>query len=251
VPRLVDLTKAEGVAAVVRTVRRLEEESGERIQLLTFDPLVEFMTGDENGEGMDRATRGLRALASILDCGLVVGHHTNASEARARGADHLRMRCGAHIRMEHLDEVARVVGVVQEKQRNAARSALTLETKSEGDSVVLEWRENFYAQDYLAARAGVAQQRKEDGREVKAAKARGERETSLVNALRDLHREDELPVSQTQLSKIVGGNHESFKKALTALTDRGISTVAEQGVGRPNLVNLSPKWLSESLGADA
>lgn len=131
IARLIDLTKPEAVAAVIRTVRALEARHDSRVLLLTFDPLVEFMTGDENGEGMDLATRGLRALATLLDCAVVVGHHTNASEARARGADHLRMRCGAHIRMEHLDEVAGTVGLVQEKQRNAAKAALVLEIKEE------------------------------------------------------------------------------------------------------------------------
>ena len=95
------------------------------VPLVTFDPLVEFMTGDENGEGTELASRGLRALAQYLDVAVLVAHHSNASGERARGADFLRMRAGAHIRMERLDDG--MVGLLQEKQKNAAPQAMLLQ----------------------------------------------------------------------------------------------------------------------------
>lgn len=78
-----DLTRPEGVAAVIRTVRGYEQANGTKVEMVVIDPLVEFMTGDENGEGMERATRGLRALAKLQNIAVVVGHHTNASGDRA------------------------------------------------------------------------------------------------------------------------------------------------------------------------
>jgi len=159
--RIVDLTKPEGVAAVIRTVRRYGEQSGVPVRLLVIDPLVEFMTGEENGEGMERASRGLRALAKLLDIGVVVGHHSNASGERERGAAFLRMRAGAFVRMENLDDAGQSIGLFQHKQRNGAKVALTLGMRESEDSVVLEYTGAMLAEDYVAQKEG-AKRRQRD-----------------------------------------------------------------------------------------
>ncbi|MET4781233.1 AAA family ATPase [Glaciihabitans sp. UYNi722] len=155
--RFVDMTTPTGVAAVIRTVLGFQQQTGQRVVMVLFDPAVEFMTGDENGDGMDQLTRGLRSLAQYLDIAVVVGHHTNAAEGRSRGADFMRMRAGAHIRMEALEDG--LVGIVQEKQKNTEKLALVLEPTPVGKSLVLQALEHHNAVSYSGrkARSGQAQ----------------------------------------------------------------------------------------------
>lgn len=144
--RFVDLTTPEGVASVVRTVRAFENTTGERVGLVAFDPAVEYMTGDENGEGSELLSRGLRALAQYLDIAVLVGHHSNASGDRARGSEHLRMRSGAYIRMEELDNGDR--GIVQQKQKNGEQLAVIVQPVPTGASLALHAVENMTAAEY-------------------------------------------------------------------------------------------------------
>lgn len=205
---IVDLTKPEGLAAVVRTVRLVAEDERQPVRAVIFDPLVEFMSGDENGDGMRDVSLGLRVLAQVLDCAVIIGHHTNASGQRERGAAFLKMRAQAFVRMERLSGGG--VGVVQEKQRNGERLALRLDMKPEEDSVVLETAAVLSAEDYEASRdeakAAVSERRArrsdkaEDlllaaiheqpgiakDRLIKACKGHGVGATPLVGALADL-----------------------------------------------------------------
>lgn len=174
--RVVDLTVPEGVAAVIRTVQGYEAQHGVKVRLLVIDPLVEYMTGEENGEGMELASRGLRALAKLLDIGVVVGHHTNASGDRERGAAFLKMRAGAHIRMEKLDEAGAELGVVAQKQRNGERLALRLSMQPSANSVVLTWTEAMLAEEYSAKKAG---DRKRQSEDEKASLAAAKRDRAL------------------------------------------------------------------------
>ncbi|GAA1997235.1 AAA family ATPase [Microbacterium pumilum] len=145
----IDMTTPEGVARVVRTVRDFERaHGGERVVAVAFDPVVEYMNGEENGEGMELVTRGFRALARYLDIAVVLGAHTNASGERARGGDQLRMRAGAHVRVETLKDDR--VGLVQEKQKNGERRALQLLPVSCGPSLVLEKLAAMSASEYYA-----------------------------------------------------------------------------------------------------
>lgn len=144
----VDATTPLGIARVVRTVRDFERQHGERVVVVAFDPLVEYMNGEENGEGMELVTRGLRALARYLDIAVVVGAHTNAAGERARGGDQLRMRSGAHVRVETLKGDR--VGLVQEKQKNGLRLALQLLPNSVGSSLVLSLQARQTAAEYYA-----------------------------------------------------------------------------------------------------
>jgi len=160
--RFVDLTKPEGVAAIARTVRKYEAERQTKVELLIIDPLVEFMTGDENGIGMDLATKGLRALAMYLNVGVVVGHHTNASGERARGADFHRMRAGAFIPMEDLGDGQ--LGLWQRKQKNAEQVAVILEATEHADSLVLEWVDNLPVAAYAMLKESERRQQKERGK---------------------------------------------------------------------------------------
>lgn len=155
----VDLTRPEGVAAIVRTVRGFEQLHDTTVQMVIIDPLVEFMTGEENGEGMDSATRGLRALAMYLDIGVVVGHHTNASGERARGADFHRMRAGAFVQMEDLGDDQ--LGLWQGKQKNAEQVALIVEAVEHQESLVLEWLDNLPVRAYVMQKESERKRRKE------------------------------------------------------------------------------------------
>lgn len=154
--KLFDLTKPEQVAAVVRTVRRYEEKNRCGVRLLIIEPLVEYMTGEENGEGMELATRGLRALARLLPkTAVVAGHHTNAAGDRERGAAFLRMRCGAAVRVEELNEDGiHRIGVLQHKQRDGETIAGIFAKAASEDSIVLESVEETSAQAYVARKEG-------------------------------------------------------------------------------------------------
>ncbi|MFC0248269.1 AAA family ATPase [Citricoccus parietis] len=146
--RNIDLTLPRGAAGVVRTVERFQREQQCKVVAVVIDPLVEFMTGEENGEGMELVTRGLRAVAQYLDIAVIVGHHTNAAGGRARGGDWLRMRAGAHIRAEPLN--GGQTGLVQEKQKNAEKLALVLDPVLVGDSLVLQKSAGMTAVQYAA-----------------------------------------------------------------------------------------------------
>lgn len=196
--RFVDLTKPQGVAAIVRTVRRFEEANQTKVELLVVDPLVEFMTGDENGEGMDLATKGLRALAMYLDIGVVVGHHTNASGERARGADFHRMRAGAFMPMEELGDEQ--VGIWQKKQKNAEQVAVILDVVEHADSLVLEWVENLPVSAYAILKESEKKHRKETG-QAKVEDAKRKKAGSLLLAAI----EDKPGSSQTALLRACKG----------------------------------------------
>lgn len=179
----VDLTKPEGVAAVARTVRGYEKQTGSAVEMLVIDPLVEFMTGEENGEGMDKATRGLRALALHLNIAVVVGHHTNAVGGRARGADFHRMRAGSHIHMEELDDG--LVGMYQQKQKNSERMALIMEPVEHAESLVLEWHENLPATAYTMLRESGRRRNKVEAKSSENNSKRKEAEALLLAAIKD------------------------------------------------------------------
>jgi hypothetical protein len=181
--RVVDLTQPRGVAAIIRTVYQFEKQHSTKVRLLVIDPLVEFMTGEENGEGMERASRGLRALAKLLDVGVVVGHHTNASGDRERGAAFLRMRAGAHIRMEPLDETSQI-GLLQHKQRNGDKQALVLRMVGSSDSVVLELTEAMLAEDYVAKKESNRRKKQEQTRKMTLQSKRSQAEALLIAAIK-------------------------------------------------------------------
>jgi RecA-family ATPase len=146
----VDLNDARQVAAVVRTARRLEQDTGERVRLIVIEPLIESMSQEENAEGMDQASRALRWIALEAECCVVVGHHSNASGERARGSDKLRARVHSMFRMERT--VANRLALVGEKQRNGERYAMEYEMLLSGQSVVLDMRKEMLADDYTSAK---------------------------------------------------------------------------------------------------
>lgn len=242
--RVVALSTPEGVAAVVMTLRRFAVQSGEQVALVVIDPLVEYMAGDENGEGMQNVTCGLRALAKVANVAVVVGHHSNASGLRERGTMHLRMRAGSFARMERVDETSKQIGLLQEKHRFGPKYALVLEMRESAEDVILEWTDAMLADDYVAKRAGAEQKRTTERQRRKSEAARGDRQEAILDYLRDQANEGETSLTQGAVSKAVGGNHTAFKEALTALAAEGLVTVQERGVGRPNLVSLTERGAS-------
>lgn len=176
----VNVTTPEGVAAVVRTVRRYEVEHGVPVVAVGFDPLVEYMAGNEVDGGNELATRGLRALAKHLDIAVVVGVHTNAAGERARGSDHLRMRSGAHIKVETLPDGN--VGLVQEKLKNDTERAVVLLPQVVGPSLVLDKLEDTTAVEYTARRAEEEAEGRRRGRE----RAKEAKDSVRASAAREL-----------------------------------------------------------------
>ncbi len=154
----IDITTPEGVARVARTVRDFEAKNNTTVVAVGFDPVVEYMNGEENGEGMELVTRGFRALARYLDIAVALGAHTNAAGERARGGDQLRMRAGAHVRVETLKGDR--VGIVQEKQKNGERRALQLLPVSVGSSLVLQKLQAMTATEYYADKSNTDFQEK-------------------------------------------------------------------------------------------
>lgn len=181
--RLVDVTKPEGVAAIVRTVQGFERRYACKVEMVIIDPLVEFMTGDENGDGMNEATKGLRALAAFLDIAVVTGHHTNASGERARGADFHRMRAGAFMQMENLPDG--LVGIWQQKQKNAEAQAVILRAVEHADSLLLEWTENTTARDYVAQKESETRSRKKEAKAAESSERRELAQQVLTEVVRD------------------------------------------------------------------
>lgn len=185
--RFVDLTRPEGVAAIVRTALGFQARTGVPVNLIAIDPLVEFMTGEENGDGNEQASRGLRALAQYLDIAVLVGHHANAAGERSRGTEHLRMRAGAHIRMERADDGT--VAMVQEKQKNAAPLAIMFQPSPVGSSLVLESLGSLPADAYVARKFRAASEQKAAGR-IELSKVQREKKDAdarelLVGAVRE------------------------------------------------------------------
>lgn len=156
----IDLTSVASLAAVVRTVRKLNDESPYPVRLLVIEPLIENMTGDENAEGMDLASRGLRALARLLDCCVLVGHHTNASGERARGNDKLRARVQTMFRMEGLGTAANARALIAEKQRNGPELALELLMVEAAGSVVFQHAQEMSAEGFARERDARREQAK-------------------------------------------------------------------------------------------
>jgi hypothetical protein len=151
-----------GCATVARTVRAFERRHRQRVRLLIFDPLVEFMPANDQIEDMDPASRGLRALAQYLGCAVVAGHHSNAGGERARGTDHLYMRCGAYVQMEELPDGR--IGVFQHKIKSSEKTGMVVRPEPYAESVVLEFVSEDTAQAYIADRVGERKKKTADGK---------------------------------------------------------------------------------------
>lgn len=233
--RVVDLTTPEGVAAVICTLRRFGRGQGEPVRLVIIDPLVEYMSGDENGDGMEAVSRGLRALAKLCDVGVVVGHHSNASGERERGTAHLRMRAGAFIRMERQDEAGTAVGLMQHKQRNAQKQALVLEMRASERSVVLEWTDALLAQDYVAQKEGAARRKRDEAKAAQESAKQDDAERKVLALLQAAGK----PLSQSAIYGDVGGRREAFAALIARLEAAGRVVVERGGAGRPNWVALA------------
>lgn len=165
----VDLAHPPDVAAVLKTKADHERDHGVPVRLVVVDPLAEYMTGDENGEDMDRASRGARAIATIGRCAVVIGHHTNASGERERGSDKPRARAEAWLRMENAG--ADRVALIAQKQRGGPPLAMEVEKVPSGDSVALwplgEWDRDVYLATVEDRRAA-AKDRRQSERQQKA-----------------------------------------------------------------------------------
>ncbi|GGI09030.1 AAA family ATPase [Egicoccus halophilus] len=203
----IDLTSLPSLAATVRTVRRLAKDSPYPVRLLVVEPLIENMSGDENAEGMDAASRGLRALARALDLCVLVGHHTNASGERARGNDKLRARVHSMFRMEPLGTASNARAIVAEKQRNGPLLALEVLMVEAAGSVVFQHVREVSSDEFVSQR----DERREQAQQMKRA-ARKEADRSKARELLSAAITDNPGASQ--------------KKVVSACKSKGIGTGA-------------------------
>jgi hypothetical protein len=242
----VDLTTPEGIARVVRTVRDFERENSTSVVVVAFDPLVEYMNGEEVGEGMELATRGLRALARYLDIAVLVGAHTNASGDRARGSDHLRMRSGAHVRVETLKDD--LIGLVQEKQKNGERRALILQPVPVGSSLALSSYRNLSAAEYYASKDSTEHEQRASARivlsEVQASAKRFRAEELLLRAVRASP--GIVTGKLLGACKSQGVGNDLLKAALGRLVDGGQIRTEQSGTARNAPIQHFPADPSEA-----
>lgn len=220
----VNLTTPEGVAAVARTVRKLEMQLGESVVAVGFDPIVEYMVGNEVDGGNELVTRGLRALAQYLHIAVPTGVHTNAAGERARGSDHLRMRSGAHVKVETLSDGS--VGLVQEKLKNGPESAIILLPQSVGPSLVLDKLEEMPKDDYFARQAEGERKAKRAAREAARSTAGAARSTAARDLIFNAVQADPGISQRVLLERTVG--HDVGSKALLDARD----ALAAEGVVR-------------------
>lgn len=194
-----DLTKPEAVAQVIRTVRRVEEAKGSPVELVVVDPLAEFMTGNENLEGMAAASKSLRVLAQLLGCAVVVGHHTPQDGNRERGYTMLRDKALVSISVEHAPDG---IGVVQRKSRNSIKRAISLHFREQGDSVIFEYdSDEVPADDYNAEKDRRIKQASENSEKRRALQEfNGQRALNIVRSVVQAL-EPGIPRSQNALVK--------------------------------------------------
>jgi len=148
--RIFDLGSEFGVTNLIRTIRRVQEKSEQRIELVIIDPLIEYMAGDENAEGMDMISRGFRAIATIQKCAVVVGHHTNAEGETERGNKKLRARALGMAKVERINR--HTIGVCADKQRNGEWLAMQLQEQRSEQSVVFVLEALLTAEAYVDER---------------------------------------------------------------------------------------------------
>ncbi|WP_167760482.1 bifunctional DNA primase/polymerase [Blastococcus sp. CT_GayMR16] len=228
-----DVTTESGVAAVIRTVQKLEADTGEPVGMVIIDPLVEFMTGEENGEGMLLAARGLRALAQILDCAVVVGHHTNANESRERGAAFLRMGAGLFMRLSETDEGGTGRGLVQDKNRFEERQAIELDMVRTGPSVVLEWQGVVSAREFAAEQKSKAVEKAAEKKVEQKRAGNDQLRRRVLSYLREHPR-----ASKNTVAAGIGGNRSEVLFMLDLLTEEGV-VIREQGAGKAQFHSLA------------
>lgn len=203
VPYGIDLSDVKDIARVVRTAQRLIKGTRHPVVVI-IEPLIEHMSGDENTEGMDFASRALRIISDELQCLVIIGHHTNAGEERARGSDKIKARAFGWYRMESLGET---IGLVQEKNRGHEKKALEFifEAVPGTQSVVIEHLEEMPALEYERRK----QDRRETAKEVRAQKRQGARCSSIRQLIQSaLADAAELPQEQVVkrcLNKGYGG----------------------------------------------
>lgn len=124
-----DLTQAECIAGIVHAAARVAGGCG----LVIIDPLVECMSGDENGEGMQIASAGAGFIARRAGAAVVIGHHTDGKGVAERGNKRLRARALGMVKTGRAGD-ARTLSV--DKQRHGREYELQFVLGELVDSVV-------------------------------------------------------------------------------------------------------------------
>lgn len=227
-----DLSSPEGAAALVRTVRGMEAATGERVVFVWVDPAALYMSGAENDDGNRNLAIGLNAVAKFLDIAVLLIVHTNALGDRARGTDHFRMLTGSHIKVEKLE--GGLVGVVQEKVKNASPRAVILRPVEVGRSLAFDTEERMTAFEYLGRKDRSTWTQKTT---IKLSEARATRDAKDTEAREMLLAEvaaDPGVVQGKLLGRCKGRNvgHEVLLANLDRLVTEGALRVEIEGTGK-------------------
>jgi hypothetical protein len=144
-PEAIMLDDAEEVTRLIRTARQQEAFTGVPVGAVIIDSFIEFIGGEETGEGMARASRGIRTIARELDCCVLIGHHPNAA-GQDRGSRHLSFRVESRFKLETSSDTDR--WLVCEKQRHGPRLAIDLTLDAVKGSVVFRHVQTIPAAEY-------------------------------------------------------------------------------------------------------
>ncbi|MEW4459253.1 AAA family ATPase [Roseibium algicola] len=93
IPNGADYTKDADVAATARAILEIEEQTGDKVELLVVDTLSQVMAGmDENStDAMMGVFRRFKKIVSKCGCHVLAVHHTGKDESKgARGASALQ-----------------------------------------------------------------------------------------------------------------------------------------------------------------
>ena len=212
-----DLTQAESLAGIVRAAARIPNGCG----LIIVDPLVECMSGEENGEGMQLASDGARFLARQTGAAVVIGHHTDAKGLTERGNKRLRARALAMVKASSAGDV-RTLTV--DKQRHGREFELQFVLQEQSGSIVTRLVPESEHVRGTRPRTGVAAMRSS----VPSA------ETIITDTLRNIG-----PCSSSALmkaSKSRGRGDDVLRAALRLMVDGGV--VLRRVEGRRHVLSL-------------
>ena len=225
-----DLSTSHGVAATVATVRRMELELGVKVQLIVVDPLMEYMSSDEIGEGMHLASRGLRALAILTETAVVVNHHTNAGGEKERGNKVLRQRALGMTFANKWND-AGDVDLIQDKLKNAREYAFRLSRRTGVDGIAFDLMDSMPRDEYSAERERMNASARDRKKQEEAEAEYDDMKPKLLSALRSRS----AGMSESGLCKREmqgqGYGEQKFRASLHRMVRDGLVVVDGEGAG--------------------
>lgn len=223
-PDPVNLDSEEEIARVIRSAREVEDSYGQPVALVVFDSFIEFLSGDNEKESLDKASRAARVIAQLLGCCVLIGHHPNA-EGRDRGTRHLSFRAHARFRMERWKD--NETWLVAEKQRDGELRAMEFDLTPTEDSVLLQRSRELPAEMFEREKAEAV----EGGREAKRAQrsaAQDEEVEKAVLAILPAAQESAM-TQRTVIRDVDGFGTGKVRDALERLVEQGSICKEKEG----------------------